>query len=154
MIYKNTRHTALEVLLELGESSFRIDKTDFKVDEVIGKVRVRMGGLRPASNDALVKIADVSELEVMVGNVVHTIPVADSVEGKAVVTEDALRVIGERGKKANENVERLRLMKETMVAMEKGKEPVVGATEEIIAEASRQLEYKKKRELEEKESKK
>ena len=146
MIYKNTRHTTLEILQELGDSVFKIGEKTYEIEEVVGKVRVRVGGLRPSSNDTLIKIADVEELELMIGNVTYKVRVEDNDLDSAVVTDHARKVIEARGKKANENVEMLQQMKGAMNDILSGRDPKGTVSDSVLVEALAQVEFIKVRE--------
>ena len=96
MIYKYTRHTALEILKAIGMDSFPVGEVNFSVSEVFGKARVIVGGVSVAGAKHMVKLGGADSLEVVVGVKTYEVSVEDSTPEEAVLTDHAKEVIKER----------------------------------------------------------
>lgn len=67
--------TALEILKKIG-STFTVGDQEYTAEEVIGKARVRIGGISGISNpDHLIRIAGSNTVEVIVGNQTYQVEV-------------------------------------------------------------------------------
>ena len=97
----NQRLTALEVLKEAG-SEFQIGEETMSVNDVIGKVRVRIGGIPVNSPDQLVFVQPSTDsLDVIVGNERFEIDTTENEEVRT-VSDDAKEVLESRKQESSE----------------------------------------------------
>ena len=108
MIYKNTSHTAQEVIDALGVNPFVLGEQKFARDEVIGKVRVRIGGIAGITDpEKVVKIGDDNKVEVIVGNKAYDLKVSTAPKGLNGISEEARGVLDQDGKELTKKFEAL-----------------------------------------------
>lgn len=148
MILKHTNHTAYEFLKATGEDHFHVGEAEFYLDEIFGKVLIRIGGVVVDGADHLIGVGDADSVEIIVGNVRYEVPVEDSDESQTILTDEAKKAVEKKAEKTAIKNSRLHSVKEFMEILRKDPEATFTADEgnqadldELVAEAKKQLEY-------------
>lgn len=152
-LFKHTNHTALEFLKATGQEVFKVGDAEFALDEVFGKVLVRIGGVVANGADHLIGIGDAESIEVVVGNVRYSAPVEDSDESQTILTEDAQKAVEKKAEATALKNKRLAGVKMFMDILRKDPEATFTPEEgtsaeevaELVAEAKEQLKHEKLR---------
>ncbi len=90
-IFKNKRHTALEIL-QATAKGYKMGKETWNPEDVAGKARVRIAGIVVASNDHMIKLPNAKSIELIVGIEKYKLELDKSDKKEVVLTKHALEV--------------------------------------------------------------